>query len=154
MKRLLTLTILFLSSYAFSHNNDNHLILKGAGQWVNTEGETGKYKVMIEGTVIDNSITVTENYLFGEQSKSFIYTLAKKGHGFADIMKDGLKIGQGYCFVKKEAKICHQRYTYKGSTVENTCHIKGDKVKRIGSITGQNHPTVKFSDRLKKQVEE
>ena len=60
-------------------------------------------------------------------------------------------IGSGYCWkVSTRGKVCHHSYTYMGKTVEKTSHLHGDDLKRMGSITIDDHPVIKFRDKLEK----
>ena len=154
MKSLLAVCFFFVSSYVFADHHDKHMVFKGSGQWVKKNGEVGKYKVEIDGTFLDNSIMINEVYKMNGKDRHFSYRILKTGHGFAEIMKDGVKIGESYCFKSEKEKVCHQAYTYKGVLVEKTFHKRGDRVKRIGSVRGLNYGPIKFKEKLRKQDDE
>ena len=149
MRRFLSvLALSFLSVQAFAMGA---WAFEGKGTWMAESGEKGRYDVMITAMDSEGSMTVTEKYVAGDERFVFDFEIVKKGNGFADIVKDGEKIGSGYCWrVSTRGKVCHHSYTYMGKTVEKTCHLHGDHIKRVGSITMDDHPVIKFRDKLEK----
>lgn len=147
MRKLLIILAFALSFNAYSF--EDSWAFGGKGEWVTENGDKGKYEVEVQAVDLGDHINVTEHYKAEGSEETFQFTIVKKEHGFADILVDGEKVGQGYCFSSPMKRTCHHSYTYMGKTVEKTCHKHGKKVLRMGSVSGGDHPFVKFHDRLK-----
>ena len=148
MRFVVALVALFVSSYAFSDRYDHHKVFEGEGRWVSKAGDKGNYHVDIVGFMFDDRLDIIENYMFEGDHKTFRFTIQKLGNGFADIMRNGVKIGSGYCFKNNRMKVCHLSYTSEGYIVEKTCHLEGGMLKRIGSVTGEGKQ-IRFADKLR-----
>lgn len=147
MKRLFVLCSLFLSTYLMADHH--HWMFRGHGEWVKDSGETGNYRVAVHGHHVDGGLKLKQTYRKGDKSWTMTYMLKKKEHGFYDVMKDGNKIGGGYCFKGENHKTCHHHLRHEGHKVETTVHVMGHRAYRIGSVH-HDGKVVKFHDKMRK----
>ena len=150
MKKIILFATLFISSYVFADNHGKHWSYKGFGSWQKQSGDKGAYKVEVNGMYNEAGLSVAQNYKSSKGEWSFGYEVAKKENGFFDMMRDGDKIGDGYCVSGRRSKTCHYSYTFRGMRVETTVHLMGKRMYRVGSVRGGNHGVIKFKERLRR----
>lgn len=110
----------------------------GQGQWRDSEGHNGVYKV--ETTFANDAITT--NYTFEGGARSMSMKTAKISDGFYDLSLGLDRVGTMYCMEVQ----CH--YTVSTGGLEETLTFYNQKLYKLGSKQGQNGVVITWQEQL------